>query len=92
MLVIVFAHFGMSVLLFVCVQVVVCLSAGSRMPWDEQYLIESLSDSTIYNAYYTVAHLLQGGVVDGSKAGPANIRSVTHAVDLWSLYNIWNVF
>jgi leucyl-tRNA synthetase len=25
------------------------------------YLIESLSDSTIYMAYYTVAHLLQGG-------------------------------
>ena len=44
------------------------------MPWDEQYLIESLSDSTIYMAYYTVAHLLQGGVVDGSKPGPANIR------------------
>ena len=44
------------------------------MPWDEQYLIESLSDSTIYMAYYTVAHLLQGGVVDGSKPGPANIK------------------
>ena len=44
------------------------------MPWDEQYLIESLSDSTVYMAYYTVAHLLQGGVVDGSKPGPANIK------------------
>ena len=32
---------------------------GTRMPWDEQFLIESLSDSTIYMAYYTVAHLLQ---------------------------------
>ena len=27
---------------------------GTRLPWDEQYLIESLSDSTIYMAYYTV--------------------------------------
>ena len=44
------------------------------MPWDPQYLIESLSDSTIYMAYYTIAHLLQGGVVDGSQPGPANIR------------------
>jgi leucyl-tRNA synthetase len=26
---------------------------------DPQYVIESLSDSTIYMAYYTVAHLLQ---------------------------------
>jgi leucyl-tRNA synthetase len=32
---------------------------GSRLPWDEQYLIESLSDSTIYMAYYTVAHVIQ---------------------------------
>ena len=33
---------------------------GSRVPWDKKFLIESLSDSTIYMAYYTVAHLLQG--------------------------------
>lgn len=33
---------------------------GSNIPWDPQYLIESLSDSTIYMAYYTIAHLLQG--------------------------------
>jgi leucyl-tRNA synthetase len=33
---------------------------GSRLPWDPKYLIESLSDSTIYMAYYTVAHILQG--------------------------------
>lgn len=32
---------------------------GSKIPWDPQYLIESLSDSTIYMAYYTVAHFLQ---------------------------------
>lgn len=32
---------------------------GTRLPWDPTYLIESLSDSTIYMAYYTVAHLLQ---------------------------------
>ncbi|CAF3885382.1 unnamed protein product, partial [Rotaria sp. Silwood1] len=32
---------------------------GTRLPWDKQYFIESLSDSTIYMAFYTVAHLLQ---------------------------------
>ncbi len=37
---------------------------GSRLPWDKQWLIESLSDSTIYMAYYTVAHLLQGKLND----------------------------
>ena len=50
------------------------LFLGTKIPWDEQYLVESLSDSTIYMAYYTVAHLLQGGVFDGSKPGAANIR------------------
>lgn len=33
---------------------------GSRLPWDQQFLVESLSDSTIYMAYYTIAHLLHG--------------------------------
>ena len=43
---------------------------GTKLPWDEQYLIESLSDSTIYMAYYTVAHLLQArDSFDGSKLG-----------------------
>lgn len=35
------------------------------MPWDEQFLIESLSDSTIYMAYYTVAHILQVSMAIG---------------------------
>ena len=38
---------------------------GTRLPWDPQFLIESLSDSTIYMAYYTVAHLLQNGDMYG---------------------------
>ena len=50
---------------------------GTFLPWDTQYVIESLSDSTIYMAYYTVAHLLQGGVqhhnVEGNTTGPARI-------------------
>jgi len=32
---------------------------GTDLPWDKQWKIESLSDSTIYNAYYTIAHLLK---------------------------------
>ena len=43
---------------------------GSKLPWDEQYLIESLSDSTIYMAYYSVAHLLQArDSFNGEKLG-----------------------
>mmetsp|Transcript_12777 Transcript_12777/g.23966 ORF Transcript_12777/g.23966 Transcript_12777/m.23966 type:complete len:1099 (+) Transcript_12777:104-3400(+) len=33
---------------------------GTYLPWDNQWVIESLSDSTIYMAYYTIAHILQG--------------------------------
>jgi leucyl-tRNA synthetase len=33
---------------------------GTYLPWDQQWVIESLSDSTIYMAYYTIAHVLQG--------------------------------
>ena len=46
---------------------------GSKLPWDPQYLIESLSDSTIYNAYYTVAHLLQGDIY-GSAEKPGALQ------------------
>lgn len=48
---------------------------GTRLPWDPKYLIESLSDSTVYMAYYAVAHLLQDGVFDGSVVGKAGIKA-----------------
>jgi leucyl-tRNA synthetase len=33
---------------------------GTKLPWDEKWLIESLSDSTIYMAYYTInKHLVK---------------------------------
>lgn len=41
---------------------------GTKIPWDPRYVIDSLSDSTIYMAYYTVAHLLHkdlSGKVEG---------------------------
>jgi len=38
-------------------------------------VIESLSDSTIYMAYYTVAGHLQGGNLDGSSPGPSGIKA-----------------
>jgi leucyl-tRNA synthetase len=47
---------------------------GTKLPWDDTFLVESLSDSTIYMSYYTVCHLLQGGVIDGSKVGPLGIK------------------
>lgn len=37
---------------------------GTRLPWDNKWLIESLSDSTIYMAYYTIAHLITEVPID----------------------------
>ncbi|XP_043077704.1 LOW QUALITY PROTEIN: leucine--tRNA ligase, cytoplasmic-like [Puntigrus tetrazona] len=56
---------------------------GTRLPWDEQWLIESLSDSTIYMAYYTVAHLLQGGVLNGQGTSPLGIRAEQMTREVW---------
>jgi leucyl-tRNA synthetase len=51
------------------------LGLGTRVPWDEQFVIESLSDSTIYMAYYTIAAGLQGeDNLDGKKTGPMGIK------------------
>ncbi|KAF3444183.1 hypothetical protein FNV43_RR13873 [Rhamnella rubrinervis] len=43
---------------------------GTRIPWDEEYLVESLSDSTIYMAYYTIAHLLHNEDMYGTSRSP----------------------
>jgi len=45
---------------------------GTRLPFDEQFLIESLSDSTIYMAYYTICHFLHSDL-EGKKPGLLNI-------------------
>src|SRR5439155_17069657 len=39
---------------------------GTHLPQDPRWLIESLSDSTIYMSYYTIAHLVEKGTVTGS--------------------------
>lgn len=35
---------------------------GTNLPWDEEWLIESLADSTIYMAYYIIVRLKERGV------------------------------
>ncbi|KAF0686771.1 Aste57867_21434 [Aphanomyces stellatus] len=47
---------------------------GTKLPWDTEFVVESLSDSTIYMAYYTIAHHLQTSV-DGSVGGPHGITA-----------------
>jgi leucyl-tRNA synthetase len=40
---------------------------GTRLPQDKNYIIESLSDSTIYPAFYTIAHLIRKVNTDSLK-------------------------
>ena len=56
---------------------------GTRIPWDKQYLIESLSDSTIYMAYYTISYLLQGDMF-GNTSGELKITPDQLNNDVWS--------
>ena len=59
---------------------------GTLLPWDKQFVIESLSDSTIYMAFYTVCHILQNsidGPFDGSVAGAANVMPADMTEEVW---------
>ncbi|KAG6855427.1 hypothetical protein H0H87_003027 [Tephrocybe sp. NHM501043] len=56
---------------------------GSKLPWDPHFLVESLSDSTIYMSYYTVAQLLHENSIDGSKPGPLGITPDQMTDEIW---------
>ena len=36
---------------------------GTKLPWDDGWIVESLSDSVIYMAYYTIARFVNDGTV-----------------------------
>lgn len=35
---------------------------GTQLPWDHKWIIESLSDSVIYTAYYIISHYFRHGI------------------------------
>ena len=39
---------------------------GTRFPWNREWIIESLSDSTIYMAFYTIAHIIRDAGIDAN--------------------------
>ncbi|KIW01134.1 leucine-tRNA ligase [Verruconis gallopava] len=55
---------------------------GTKLPWDKSQLVESLSDSTIYMSYYTIAHYLHSDIF-GSKPGLANIPPSSMSDEFW---------
>ena len=46
---------------------------GTKIPWDNRFVIDSLSDSTIYPIYYNICHLLQGDIM-GSCPGTLGLQ------------------
>ena len=55
---------------------------GSKLPWDPQFLVESLSDSTIYMAYYTIAHYLHKDIY-GKEPGLAGVKPEQMTDEVW---------
>ncbi len=58
---------------------------GTSLPWDKRFIIEPLSDSTIYMAFYTIAHLakkyrpesLKKELFDFVFLGEGNVKKVS---------------
>ena len=55
---------------------------GSKLPWDPKFLVESLSDSTIYMAYYTISYLLHSDIF-GTKCGVLDIKPEQMIDEVW---------
>ncbi|MEW5840876.1 leucine--tRNA ligase [Nitrososphaera sp.] len=41
---------------------------GTKLPWDQEWIIESLSDSVIYMAYYVIARHVNAGAITRDEA------------------------
>ncbi|KAH3685221.1 hypothetical protein WICPIJ_003815 [Wickerhamomyces pijperi] len=55
---------------------------GTKLPWDDSLLVESLSDSTIYQSFYTICHLLHSDFY-GREIGPLGIRAEQMTSDVF---------
>lgn len=55
---------------------------GTKLPWDTSELVEGLSDSTIYMAYYTIAHYLHSDIY-GSQPGIGNLKVSQMTDEVW---------
>jgi leucyl-tRNA synthetase len=42
---------------------------GTPLPWDKDWIVETLSDSTIYMSYYTISHYFNTGRITIDNAG-----------------------
>ncbi|MEK6934231.1 MAG: leucine--tRNA ligase [Nanoarchaeota archaeon] len=73
---------------------------GTKLPWDEKWVIESLSDSTIYMAYYTISHLIKNYPVEkigdsffdyillGKGKGDSKMQEMQKEFEYWYPFDI----
>ncbi len=43
---------------------------GTKLPWDQDWIVETLSDSTIYMAFYTIAHVIASRKIAAEQLRP----------------------
>lgn len=55
---------------------------GTKLPWDTSVMVESLSDSTIYQAYYSFSHLLHKDLF-GKEPGVLGIKPAQITDEVW---------
>ena len=55
---------------------------GSKLPWDPSVMVESLSDSTIYMSYFTIANLLHTEMW-GATPGPLGLKPEQMTDEVW---------
>ncbi len=46
------------------------IGLGTPLPWDSQWIVETLSDSTIYMAFYTISHIIRSMEISAESLTP----------------------
>jgi len=59
---------------------------GTRIPWDREWLIESLSDSTIYMAYYIIARHINSGRLSPENLLPSFLTTLSLELETLGRY------
>ncbi len=51
---------------------------GTKLPWDKDWIVETLSDSTVYMAFYTISHFVNSETVKFNQLLPEVFDFVLH--------------
>ncbi|MDI6807067.1 MAG: leucine--tRNA ligase, partial [Candidatus Aenigmarchaeota archaeon] len=64
---------------------------GTKLPWDQSWLVETLSDSTIYPAFYTISHLIKKYEIPVQELTPDFFNYVFFGEKLEEENKLWKV-